>query len=596
MAAETREESGREIRNVQDTTNYFENRVLPLIQKKDSHIERAGEILHNEAELKKHDKRWLALAIVYENYRELRNDPHLFINRLKARINEIESYDKELAQYIMSAGVDNKEAAVLNELAERLKAIPEEQAIYFMRKYGPYYLREFSRFKDEEAVDEFKRTLFMVTGEEVYYLNRDLRETRQWPLAARTQGIGYFIRRLNIYLKDNFPGYKGLASDFKDKEIAKKVRENKAVRRLFNYEEEERFFDNVMRYIAGYDVRKEDKTIHIPGVVDSLRWEADFVDVDDKVIHKWSYYKKGGFHDNLKKGRKFIKLVREKYGNKEFADFLEYLEKKYREQPSAEVETRIIELDRLLKSAKYQIRNVILPAAEQLEEIFSKRIGELEKERGKALDKLKKFIDNRLKEIRKSPETAVNRLMRKVKNKESKIKLHWGNIRREFDIKDIRIQVMVLGIERYAGVMEELELDTSLNMIRKINNSRSKWTRYFNELAKRARRIPLSAARMIPRYMVAVNTIEDSMEMVHEQIDVMEESVLHKMPKKMRQLLEKCREISRLQDELILYLIQTGIISEKDLAKANLVLVKGETKEHFAVRDISVHEGYKKID
>lgn len=563
----TKEEMPKEkeerMRYVESLFYYFENHLLPIIQKKDMYRENADRILHNKEELRKHDKRWLALGIIYQTYNELKNDPHLFINRLKTRIREIESYDKKLAEYIMKIGVDNREIAVLNELAVRLKAIPEEQAIFFIRKYYRYYLREFNKFNDKKAVDELKRALFLITGEEIYYLNRYLEEVRQWPLLARTEGIGYFTKRLNVYLKNNFGGYKGLASDFRDREITNMVLGNKAVRRLFNYEEEERFFDNVMDYII--KVRR------------SRNWIADFVDLDGKKI-RMSYYEKGGFHDNLKGHRNFIKTVKEDFSNKEFADFLEYLEKKYRELPSEEVQLRITELDRLLKSAEYQIRNVILPATEGLITIFNKRIYELERKRGEGLGGLKRFLDGRIKEIEKSPQRNARRLMRKTWIEELKIGFYWSNIRWRFDQKDLRILRMLARFAGYAMLLERYDPSPTLMRIKKINDAKTAWIKYMHERAKKLANLKV-AAKGIPHLMIAATTLEESIKQIEEHSSVIEESVLNKAPEIIKYVIKKARKLNRALDELILFLIKTGVISKEDIERDNLKILRFPQKK-----------------
>ncbi len=522
--------------------DFFE-RLNLLIEEKQVHVEQAKAVLGDEAELRKHDKRWKALGIVYEEHDKLKNDPHQFINSLKERIVEVEGYDEELARDIRSTSLDDSQMQTIQGLAAELERLPEEQEIGFLksRRYAQYISR-INEFGDDKTVEGLRRAHSIATGAEKYYLGGYLEEVRQWPEAARTKGIGYFIRRLRAYL-NNRRG--GLASQFKDREVAEMISKSKAARRLLTYEREQKFFENVRDYIIA--VRKDPN------------WIAKFVDLDGKPI-KMSYYAKGGFHNNLKKHRNFIKIVREEFGNDEFADFLNDLEKKYKEEPSAEVETAIVQLDSTLKSAPYQTRNVILPAAEQLAGIFATRIKEIEGEMEKGLDRLKGFLRDRIKEIAESPKKSAARLMKRARAEESRIRRYWRGIRKRFDRQEAALSRRIVGSEKYAELIEENDLTPAVMNIKRINDGKSAWIKDMRKLTQMARRNPMSAARVAARVMVGAATAEESISMVDRISKMMEESV---DAIQIERMIKEHMETNHMQDRIVLWLSQLGIITEE---------------------------------
>jgi len=137
-------------------------------------------------------------------------------------------------------------------------------------------------------------------------------------------------------------------------------------------------------------------------------------------------------YDNLDKGKNYIKTVREKFGNEEFARLLEAFKEKKHEAPiDWEEEFRV--LGEKLSNQAYPL--VVQPAAQALIRLFDARTKKLEQEKTKAFAELQKLIleqdptANAKKQFLKILDKTRLELRREWKEKIIHFKLAYGPVK-----------------------------------------------------------------------------------------------------------------------------------------------------------------------
>lgn len=191
----------------------------------------------------------------------------------------------------------------------------------------------------------------LTSVKEIEELNRCISDIERWYVYRLTNRIEFFTERVILFVKGGMSIYDketffGFSRYFKDKELIMKMYNTPEVKKLWTYKQEMEFFSRA-RYAILKSIREEGK------------WEG--------------FYE---FYNNLKKGKNYIKMVRDKFGNLEFAEFLEKFHEKIHEAPEI-WEKDLTELSHRLINPTYQNRYIIEPARQALINIFTKKVKDL---------------------------------------------------------------------------------------------------------------------------------------------------------------------------------------------------------------------------
>ncbi|HII66081.1 TPA: hypothetical protein HA295_04875 [Candidatus Woesearchaeota archaeon] len=194
---------------------------------------------------------------------------------------------------------------------------------------------------------------------EAYLLGLDacLKDVQRWPTYRLSNGMESFVMRLRTYLAGGIlegigqpgqPGQpggrfqlKGLRSSRFGQEIAKWMQESMPIRKLNSYPALLAF------------VKKMDEAIK--AAIKNPGWEG--------------FYGKDGFYANLDKGKNYIRMMEQQFGNEEVAAFLKNLKERFHENPEVWI-TQLDGLQRRLADYTYQNQAVLYPAMQAIGELL----------------------------------------------------------------------------------------------------------------------------------------------------------------------------------------------------------------------------------
>ncbi len=279
--------------------------------------------------------------------------------------------------------VEVKEIDKLIEIGNKLRQLSDR-----INQYDTPRTNFSAILEDEKLLASYYKDWALITKLiklEIEELNKCEEDVNRWPNYRLTNRIDFFIERVVLYLRGGVSRYDGtrflgLYTYFRDVNLKNEILSNDPTKKLLFYKKEMEFFSRA-RYSILRSIREGG-------------WE-EFYD----------------FYSNLKKGRNYIKMVRETFGNHEFADFLESLPKEVHENPTV-WEEDLKELSERLNNVTYQNRHVIHPASQTLLTLFRK-----EKERlfkgediGKRKEKLKRDIEKLRKDFDKIDNPMVDEM------------------------------------------------------------------------------------------------------------------------------------------------------------------------------------------
>lgn len=361
--------------------------------------------------LYRHHKRFIAFAKVVRLYPLIAQSLEEFGQEKGKIATQIESYDLELSKRLQSFNVPSQlEFEWLKPIAQKLNENPDEAISYIATP--PHYqeiINKLRVFKDVETAYKLRRIILLLGEEEVAELNKCINDIRRWPNYRLTNRIDFFTQRLMLYLKggrDEVSGetYRGIASHFKDADLARQIFGVSQIKKLWTYKEEMQFFSWARQVVT--------RALREP------RWEG--------------FYE---FYNNLRRGKNYIKMVGDKFGNLEFADFLKRLHEKKQEAPEI-WERDLEELNYRLNNPTYQNMSVIEPARRALITIFNARINQLLVERNDAVRELQSLLNERIKELQNAEITVRNKFVKMLKKHRSKLLRQWENEKREYERKE----------------------------------------------------------------------------------------------------------------------------------------------------------------
>lgn len=448
--------------------------IIDIIRSMDTYRQKYGTLISDQKLMTKYNKKWIAFSLALDLYRILLQDIQRFVSERQGVVAKIRPLDPELAKRIELLELPSREELAVLEPIDRMLGEDPALAINYLNIHYQEIMQQLRAFNDKETAYELRRIMILLSGEEIAELNKCINDIRRWLTYRLTNRIDFFTDRLQLYVrgskgtKDEISGeiYLGLASNFKDVDLVREMFKIPEVKKLWTYKEEIQFF----------------------------RWAASTIKRSLQEEGKWEGFYE--FYNNLRRGKKYIEMVREKFGNIEFADFLERLPENVHENPQV-WEADLEKLSKVLENPNYQNKHVIEPAQQVLLTIFNARIQQLLEKRRTAVTELKAFLDKKISEIQNAKLTTQKNFVRITKKKKKKILAEWERMKSEFEIKEKKL---VLRGSIYLGIcdklLEELHLGRKFGIYYRLLDISMKWINFMKPYIERSRRNIFGSLRL----------------------------------------------------------------------------------------------------
>ena len=313
----------------------------------------------------RYNKKWIALRLGLSAYNLLVKDNDKFASEINPRINQISQLDSQLAEEMRSLGFSQRGKTDLGTVLQPMAKLLENPrlVIAYVKTHYDELMKQVDRIHDKATADILRMAIVSFSDREVEELNRCTNDIRSWPYIM-SYGIQLFIERGFLFINGGRSRYDrnsflGFSMYFKDENLVSEMKKTPEIKRLLTYMQEIQFFTMARDAIK--------RSVETQG-----NWEG--------------FYE---FYNNLKKGKNYIRMVRERFGNEQFARVLEAFEQKKHEAP-VDWENELENLDQQLTRRAYEI--VVQPAAQTIIKIFEQRIKQLEQQKITALADLKKLM------------------------------------------------------------------------------------------------------------------------------------------------------------------------------------------------------------
>lgn len=225
-------------------------------------------------------------------------------------------------------------------------------AISYVKTHSKELIAWADSLKNEKDKDEIRRLIIEISGDLLNEFNKCIVDIQRWKDFRVGRNIQFFHHRVIVYLLGGMlenENFLGLVRYFKDKSFVSEIKKSQTLKMLLTYQKQINFFATQRAIVYASISRKG--------------WEG--------------FRGKDGFFNNLIKGRNYIETVAETFGNKDVANRLETMYATTGEYPEGWVRNLDSILERITHPL-YQNIYVIIPAANDLIQIFEKRRKELE--------------------------------------------------------------------------------------------------------------------------------------------------------------------------------------------------------------------------
>ncbi|MEK6946456.1 MAG: hypothetical protein AABX32_02515 [Nanoarchaeota archaeon] len=389
----------------------------------------------------------------------------------KARIaDEIENLDLELSKRVRYFAVPSEfEFAWLKRIAKMLDSDPALGADY-IRTHYPEIMQRLAAFHDRKTEYQLKRLVVELSGEEITELNKCLADIERWAGYIIRQGPEFFALRLRMYLKGgmdepNISGqrYLGLTGHFKDVDLANQMMEMPQARVIWTYPQQLTFLNDALYYAreaikkaSGFYKKEssiyrtnEDGSVDYRATGSRDRWnpstlntisvnqENGFEKIDAPSDYGgWSLFLgtegknyRDGFVYNLRKGKRYIAMVEETFGNHAFAEFLDKTERECHQSPT-DWYKKLLEF----RSTFRTLMNIRIDEARKvLTSLFNERKSHLYVARSSAENRLRGVLQSRIGELKNAEATAKKQFGKMLKKHWKRINSEWSKIKWRYE-------------------------------------------------------------------------------------------------------------------------------------------------------------------
>ncbi len=191
--------------------------------------------------LKKKKKDWLAYSYAARLY-SLYVLGRVSEDKIKNHIQQIRTYDVELAKDIEDVlPIVGENFGIFSELLNELKKGSQYFVVYISTHSKELIEKaEALKGKDTKLSKQLIDLINAISGHEVDYLMQYKTDCEHWINYAVRDSIDFFINRISLFLNGGFDNrsgtqFMGLYKDFKDEKIQGVVLRNKSVRNLGSY-------------------------------------------------------------------------------------------------------------------------------------------------------------------------------------------------------------------------------------------------------------------------------------------------------------------------------------------------------------------------
>ena len=286
-----------------------------------------------------------------------------------ARIQPLNSKLAKAIELLQSSSIEN--LGILEPLRSSLKN--PQLAISFIKTHYDDVIQKIDRMKDQNRASKLRRIVVILSNRELDELTRCIKDVRSWPYRVdndrRAAAYGVppvvysIVERSFLFINGGKSKYDGEAfwgfnMHFRDEKLVSELRSTPEIRKLMAYVEELKFFIEARNAIK--------RSVETQG-----KWEG--------------FYE---FYNNLNKGKDYIGMFRNKFGNEKFAKIREALKEKKHEVPVEWEE----ELSTLGEEMRQSYRFVIGSAETAFLRIFDIATKRLEAEKRTAMSDLIKLM------------------------------------------------------------------------------------------------------------------------------------------------------------------------------------------------------------
>ena len=313
--------------------------------------ENYSQILESKEFLQRFNRKWNAYAKARELGFILAQNVEKFKEAVSKNISYIKTNNPGLGEKIskFKPVPENRrqQLAILLTILNQNKAT----AISYIKTHSKELLAWIDSLNDENLKNNLRKLIVEISGDEIAELSKCIADLERWKSFRIGNDIQFFYNRIMIYLRggklENEIFY-GLVRYFKDKSFIDEIRQSNAIKMLLTYQRQLNFFKNA-RNVVAYSIQN-------PGWV--------------------GFRGPNGFYNNITKGKNYVKMVKEDFGNKEIADLMVNAYETIGEYPEGWLK-KIDSILARIKHTTYQNAYVIVPAADDLLRIFEKKLKEL---------------------------------------------------------------------------------------------------------------------------------------------------------------------------------------------------------------------------
>lgn len=416
-------------------------------------------------------KKFRAFSRALVLYALLKQNVRAFVQGKDRVADEIKDLDLELSNRIRYFNMPSSlELEWLKPIADMLNS-NTAVGIQYIIDHSQDILTKLKTFNDKKTEYELRRLVIEISGEEIAELNKCLGDLERWT-KYMAQFNAHFVReRFNLYFKGGIDrtnvNYLGLASHFKDIELARQVTGIPQIRSLFTYQQQLAFLNDAI-YIAREALKRprgfykkadiefrinEDNTVDYRRAGSRDRWKfkaanaeafvRDEIELEEiqppEDSESWNLFLgterhnyRDGFIYNLRKGKKYIEMVQTQYGNNLFAGFLDETEQRFYQSPVDWYR----ELTLFASRFNTMVNRDIETAKIHLISSFNERIKYLQGARNSTIDKARQLLNSRLVELENAKASVKKSFEAILKKHRKKIISEWNREKIEYESKE----------------------------------------------------------------------------------------------------------------------------------------------------------------
>lgn len=392
------------------------------------------------------NKKWIALSLAFDLFRILLADMSRFVAERVAFVGRIRKLDTKLADQISSLKLPQRE--VIEVLGPLMSILNNPQLLIpYIKTHYEDIMQKIDMMKDKDLAEKLRKIIIVLSNREVEELVKCTNDVRSWPYRLaysrpyRVEDfIDVLIERATLFIiggRSKYDGesFLGFRTHFKDEKLVQQMYATPEIKQLLTYKQEVEFF----------------------------RRARNAIQISVKTESRWEGFE--NFYNNLRKGRNYIGMVRDRFGNERFAKLLEAFEAK-KHEAGIDWGLQMGELGNdLIKKAD---ELVIQPAVQALTRIFEAKIKELQLASATALADLKKLLkeqDSRLK-IRREFLKLLAKRRKGLLGELDKERLKFSHLIRdivrampEYELKLSKVEALIKAID--PALIAELHISDS---------------------------------------------------------------------------------------------------------------------------------------